>query len=74
MVPSFVLLIILVISWKKPYIGGSIFILISIAFTLFFRTYRTLPTFLAITLPVALVGILFILLPVLARKKPKGAA
>lgn len=73
LIPSFVLLIILVISWKKPFIGGPIFILFSIAFTLFFKTYKSLSTFLLITSPVVLIGILFIIIAALARKKSRGA-
>jgi hypothetical protein len=72
LIPSFILLLILLISWKKPLIGGSIFILLSIAFAFFFRTYRSVPTFLAITFPVALVGILFIAFDLAAKKKRKG--
>jgi hypothetical protein len=72
-IPSFILLLILFISWKKPLIGGSIFILFSIAFTLHFRTYRSLPTFLLFALPVVLAGILFIALDLIAKKSAKAA-
>jgi len=72
-IPSFILLLILFISWKKPLSGGFLFILFSIAFTLFFRTYKSLPTFLFLTLPVVLVGILFIALDLKAKKSAKAA-
>jgi len=73
LIPSFILALTLLISWKKPLIGGSIFILLSIAFAFFFRTHRTVPTFLLITFPVALVGILFITFDLVAKKSGKAA-
>jgi hypothetical protein len=51
----------------------SRFILLSMAFAFFFRTYRSVPTFLLITFPVALVGILFIIFDPAARKSGKAA-
>jgi len=73
LIPSFILVLTLLISWKRPLVGGSIFILLSIAFTFFFRTYRSVPTFLQVTFPVALVGILFITFDLLAKKSGKAA-
>ena len=70
-IPSFILLLILFIFWKKPLIGGSLFILFSIAFTLHFRTYGSLSTFLFFVLPPVLVGILFIILDPAAKKMEK---
>jgi pilus assembly protein TadC len=72
-IPSFILLLILFIFWKKPLIGGFLFILFSIAFTLYFRTYGSLSTFLLLTLPMVLVGILFIALDLIAKKSGKAA-
>jgi len=72
-IPSWILLLLLFISWKKPLIGGSLFILFSIAFTLYFRTYRDLSGFLLLTLPVVLVGILFIAFDLIAKKSIKAA-
>jgi len=70
-VPSFVLILILVIFWKKPLIGGFLFILFSIAFTLHFHTYRSLPGLLFLTLPVVLIGLLFIVVGLIAKKNAK---
>jgi len=72
-IPSIILLLILFISWKKPLIGGTLFILFSIAFTLYFRTYGSLSTFLLLTFPVLLVGILFIALDLMTKKSGKAA-
>ena len=72
LIPSFILVLILLISWRKPIIGGFLFILISIAFAFFFRTYRSVPTFLGITFPVALAGILFIVFDLATKKRQRG--
>lgn len=73
LIPSFILVLTWLISWKRPLMGGSIFILLSIAFAFFFRTYRSVPTFLLTTFPVALVGILFIIFDLVAKKSGKAA-
>ena len=72
-IPSMILLLILFISWKKPLIGGSLFILFSIAFALYFRTFRSLSTFLLLTFPFLLVGIFFVGLDLIAKKSEKPA-
>ena len=73
LIPSFILVLILLISWRKPLIGGFLFILLSLAFALFFRTYRSVPTFLGITFLMALAGILFIVFDLAAKKSGKAA-
>ena len=60
-IPSFLLIAILVVSWKRPLIGGIVFLVFSAAFTVFFETYQMLASFLAITLPLAIAGGLYIL-------------
>ena len=72
-IPSMILLLILFISWKKPLIGGSLFILFSVAFALYFRTFRSLSTFLLLTFPFLLVGIFFVGLDLIAKKSEKPA-
>jgi hypothetical protein len=61
LIPSFILIIILVVAWKWERIGGILYIMLSILFTLFFRTYQDIIVFLLISFPVLLTGILFIL-------------
>ncbi len=58
LIPNFLLIIVLVLSWKRPAINGVIFIVISIVFALFFRRPVTL---IILSLPLALIGILFII-------------
>ena len=61
LIPSYILIIILIISWKQPLLGGIIFILLGVAFTFFFNAYKAIPNFLIIPLPPVLIGALFII-------------
>jgi hypothetical protein len=69
LIPSFILVIALVISWKRPVAGGCILIFLSLLFTVFFQTYRSFPNFLIISLPLAVIGVLFIVFNPMAKKK-----
>ena len=77
MVPSFILLIFLLIAWKWEFLGGIIFILIGVGFSpwIFMHNYKmnntigmSLVTILLITFPFVLVGILFLISHKLQRK------
>jgi len=61
LIPTFVLIGILVLSWKYELIGGILFLILGIIFTIFFNTYEDIINFLLISFPVFLVGILFLL-------------
>ena len=61
LLPTIVLVIILLIAWKKELIGGIIFLLLGILFTIFFKTYEDPISFLIISMPVFLVGGLFLI-------------
>ena len=61
LIPSFVLLIALAISWRCPAAGGVIFMLIALIFTVWFRTYTALPAFLTISGIPFVAGLLFCL-------------
>ena len=70
MIPSFVLIIILIIAWKWENIGGIIFLAIGLAFTPFIFIWNysmnhsvwiSLGVILMITFPFILVGVLFML-------------
>jgi len=62
LIPSFVLLVLTVIAWKWQTLGGILFILVSIIFTFFFKSYRHFWGFTLITIPILLLGFLFIML------------
>lgn len=73
LIPSFVLLFVLGVSWKKPTAGGVLFILLSIIFTLYFGTYESLLNFLIISFPLAVIGLLFIILQATENKRKVGS-
>jgi len=61
LIPSFILIACLVLAWKRPKIGGIVFMALGVVFTLFFRTYQRLDVFLIVSLPLLVVGALFII-------------
>jgi len=70
LIPSFILLALLILAWKKEFIGGIIFIIIGLGLSpiVFSHNYRmnhsvvmSLGIILAITIPFAVVGVLFII-------------
>jgi hypothetical protein len=73
LMPSIVSLIILAVSWKSPVKGGALFILLSVVFTLYFGTYKSILNFLVISFPLAVIGILFIILQVAKDKRMAGS-
>lgn len=79
LIPSFILLLILIIAWKRELLGGIIFLVIALMFTplIFIHNFRmnhsiwiSLAIIATINLPFVLVGILFILNH--KRKKKKN--
>lgn len=80
LIPSFVLVIFLLIAWKWEFVGGIIFIVIGLGLSpfLFFHNYRmnqsiwmSLGIISVITLPLVIVGILFIISHFRKRKGVK---
>lgn len=70
LIPSFVLLVILIVAWKWELIGGMLFTLIGVVFTPFIYVHNykmnqsvwmSLFIILVITVPFIITGILFIL-------------
>lgn len=61
LLPSFILVIITLIAWKKEFTGGILFIISGVGFTLFFNTYRELISFVLISIPLIVIGLLFII-------------
>jgi cell division protein FtsW (lipid II flippase) len=77
LVPSFILLVILIIAWKRELIGGIIFLVIALLFTplIFVHNFRmnhsiwiSLAIIATINLPFIIMGLLFIL----NHKRKKG--
>ena len=61
LIPTYILIILLLIAWKWEKVGGMLFIILGLIFTLFFNTYRHTLTFLLISGPVFLIGLLFLI-------------
>ena len=79
LIPSFGLIILLIVAWKWEYIGGIIFILIGLGFSpfVFMHNYKmnqsvwmSLSIILMITFPFIIVGILFLVSNYLKKKYP----
>ncbi len=77
LIPSFVLIALLIIAWKWEYLGGIIFMIIGIGLSpfIFMGNYRmnhsvwlSLSIIMAVTLPFAIIGFLFILSHFLKKK------
>ena len=61
LIPSFILIVCLVVAWRKATLGGALFVALGLVFTFWFNTYRQPALFLMISLPLLLIGALFIL-------------
>jgi hypothetical protein len=70
LLPSYVLLILLVIGWKKPYVGGILFVITGVVLSPFVyilnynhthSVWMSLTIILMITIPFIVVGILFLI-------------
>jgi hypothetical protein len=60
-IPTLFLILALYLSWKNSIKGGIAFIVIGAVFTIFFNTYQRWDTFVLISAPLLLIGILFLL-------------
>jgi len=78
LIPSFLLIVFLIIAWKWEYIGGILFILIGLGFSpiVFLLNYKmndsilmSLVVIMTITMPFVIVGVLFIVSHFLKKKK-----
>lgn len=68
-IPSIIIAIILVVFWKNPYYSGLAYILLAIAFTLFFHTYQNFYSFILLSFLPAFIGFLFIIFKKPMKKK-----
>ena len=69
LVPIYLLIGLLILSWKYKRIGGILYVVLAIIFTIFFDTYEHIFSFLFISLPVLIIGLLFIYSYYCKRKK-----
>ena len=69
LIPSFILIILLVVAWKWERVGGILFLVLFVVFTFWFDLYKHIISFLLIGLPVLIVGILFLISSKVNKKK-----
>lgn len=60
-IPSFLILLCVIICWYMEFVGGIILIILSIAASFFFRAFAGNPWSLIVTMPFLLIGVLFII-------------
>ncbi|RMF56091.1 hypothetical protein D6745_00250 [Candidatus Woesearchaeota archaeon] len=61
LIPSIILTICACVSWRKELFGGIAFMILGIAFTVFFKTYNNVLSLIFISGPVFIISILFFL-------------
>lgn len=66
--PSLLIIVILVLNWNNPFRSSLIFLILAVLFTLMFKTFRRIDTFIFISVPPLLVGLLFLLTNKLQKK------
>lgn len=69
-IPVWILIAVLVVAWKWEIVGGALFILSSLAGSLFFGGFQGNPGSLVVMAPFLLIGILFIVHEVVFVRKP----
>jgi hypothetical protein len=67
-IPTFVLIVFLVIAWKHELAGGLLFILAFIALAIFFKSFTVNPASLTVISPMAIAGVSFIIHSMLVSK------
>lgn len=60
LIPSLILLVILVLSWRDALLGGLLFIITGTLFTIRFGTWQNWGLFAIISIPPVLIGLLFV--------------
>lgn len=70
MIPTLVTLVILWVAWQNRMLGGLLFVLWGLVFTINFSTSRSVPLFLMFSMPLLLSGFLFIFSQLYVLKKP----
>lgn len=58
--PALAVLMVLLVYWRNAFSSGIAFLILSIAFTVFFKTYTNIYSFLLLSIPLAAIALLFI--------------
>ena len=68
LIPAFLTIACLIVAWKRPTIGGWLFLALAVGFTLWFRTYRNPGDFAVVSLPLLVIGGLFVVEGMISKK------
>jgi hypothetical protein len=69
LIPSFVMIGLLAISWNRPLVGGWLFGLLAVLFTVRLNNYRSLFQFAVLSLPLIIISVLFFVCGL--KKRPR---
>lgn len=72
LLPALAVLMVLLVYWRNAFSSGIAFLIISIAFTVFFKTYTNIYSFLLLSIPLAVIALLFISSEAAANKYTDG--
>jgi len=73
LIPSIVLSILLLISWKRDFTAGMIFLVSGLLLTFLYSTFRSVPSFVCLSCPLYLAGLLFLISYALKYKDKASA-
>lgn len=72
LLPALAVLLVLLVYWHNAFSSGIAFMIVSIAFTVFFKTYTNIYSFLLLSIPLAVTALLFIGAEAAANQNPVG--
>lgn len=70
LIPAFAVLLIVLVGWKRPVIGGTLLLALGLTYAIWVS--QRLDWIMAISGPVGLIGVLFILSKVIQRQVPQA--
>lgn len=72
-VPALLLLLTLLLTWRRPLIGGIVFAVLMVLLTVLWQTYEAWETFLFFTVPMLVVAVLFLLVYFISQHKAEAS-
>lgn len=60
LMPALAVLLVLLVYWRNLFYSGIAFLTISVAFTVFFKTYTSIYAFMCLSIPLAVIALMFI--------------
>ncbi len=72
--PVYMLVFATVIAWRWPMVGGVLFLAVGVMSMFWFNTYRNIITFLMVSLPVFIIGVLLLVDAFVVDHRPHSPA